>query len=60
MTIGKLYSRPNEMWTAGFNHMATPGEYVAFVMGVFARGIVGRRVSRAMQADFLPTPMLLC
>lgn len=48
-------SRPNELWIADFTYVATWSGfvYVAFVIDVFARCIVGWRVSRAMQTDLV-------
>ena len=46
---------PNRLWVADFTYVATGSGfvYVAFVIDVFARRIVGWRVSRSMQADFV-------
>jgi transposase InsO family protein len=48
-------SRPNELWIADFTYVATWAGfvYVAFVIDVFARCIVGWRVSRSMQTDLV-------
>lgn len=48
-------SRPNELWVSDFTYVSTwqGWLYVAFVIDVFARRIVGWRVSRSMQADFV-------
>jgi len=48
-------SRPNELWIADFTYVATWSGfvYVAFVIDVFARCIVGWRVSRSMQTDLV-------
>ncbi len=48
-------SRPNELWIADFSYVATwvGFVYVAFVIDVFARCIVGWRVSRSMQTDLV-------
>jgi transposase InsO family protein len=45
--------RPNQLWVADFTYVATwPGfVYVAFVIDVFSRMIVGWRVSSSMSAD---------
>jgi putative transposase len=45
--------RPNQLWVADFTYVATwPGfVYVAFVIDVFSRMIVGWRVSSSMTAD---------
>lgn len=50
-----LASRPNELWIADFTYVATwtGFVYVAFVIDVFARCIVGWRVSRSMQTDLV-------
>ena len=47
--------RPNELWIADFTYVATWAGfvYVAFVIDVFARCIVGWRVSRSMQTDLV-------
>ena len=47
--------RPNQLWVADFTYVST-GQgfvYVAFVIDVFARRIVGWRVSSSMQTDFV-------
>lgn len=46
---------PNMLWLSDFTHVATWSGfvYVAFVIDVFARRIVGWRVSRSMQAEFV-------
>jgi putative transposase len=46
-------SRPNELWVADFTYVAawTGMLYVAFIIDVFARMIVGWRVSSSMNAD---------
>lgn len=46
-------SRPNELWVADFTYVATWAGfvYVAFVIDVFSRAIVGWRVSRSMRSD---------
>jgi putative transposase len=48
-------SRPNELWIADFTYVATWAGfvYVAFVIDVFSRCIVGWRVSRSMQTDLV-------
>jgi putative transposase len=47
--------RPNALWVADFTYVATwqGFVYVAFVIDVFARRIVGWRVSRSAQAGFV-------
>ncbi len=47
--------RPNQLWVADFTYVSTwqGFVYVAFVIDVFARRIVGWRVSRSMQTDFV-------
>jgi transposase InsO family protein len=47
--------RPNELWIADFTYVATWAGfvYVAFVIDVFARRIVGWRVSPSMQTDLV-------
>lgn len=46
---------PNRLWVADFTYVATWAGfvYVAFVIDVFARRIVGWRVSRQARADFV-------
>jgi transposase InsO family protein len=48
-------TRPNQLWVSDFTYVATwPGfVYVAFVIDVFARRIVGWRVSASLRADFV-------
>jgi transposase InsO family protein len=48
--------RPNQLWVADFTYVSTwqGFVYVAFVIDVFARFIVGWRVSASMQTDFVP------
>ena len=45
--------RPNQLWVADFTYVATWSGfvYVAFVIDVFSRMIVGWRVSSSMSAD---------
>jgi transposase InsO family protein len=47
--------RPNQLWVSDFTYVATwqGFVYVAFVIDVFARRIVGWRVSRNAQAGFV-------
>ena len=47
--------RPNQLWVADFTYVSTwqGFVYVAFVVDVFARYIVGWRVSTSMQTDFV-------
>ena len=47
--------RPNELWVADFTYVSTwqGFVYVAFVTDVYARRIVGWRVSTSMQTDFV-------
>ena len=47
--------RPNQLWVADFTYVSTWQGllYVAFVIDVFARRIVGWRVSSSMQTDFV-------
>jgi putative transposase len=47
--------RPNELWVADFTYVSTwqGFVYVAFVIDVFARRIVGWRVGSSMQTDFV-------
>jgi putative transposase len=48
-------SRPNELWVADFTYVATWSgfAYVAFVIDVFARRIIGWRVARSMRAELV-------
>jgi putative transposase len=48
-------TRPNQLWVADFTYVATwrGFVYVAFVIDVFARRIVGWRVSSLLATDFL-------
>ena len=47
--------RPNQLWVADFTYVSTwqGFVYVAFVIDVFARRIVGWRVSSSMHTDFV-------
>ncbi|WP_156822295.1 IS3 family transposase [Azoarcus sp. KH32C] len=47
--------RPNQLWVSDFTYVSTwqGFVYVAFVVDVFARYIVGWRVSRSMQTEFV-------
>jgi transposase InsO family protein len=47
--------RPNQLWVADFTYVSSwqGFVYVAFVIDVFARRIVGWRVSSSMQTDFV-------
>lgn len=48
-------TRPNQLWVSDFTYVATWNGfvYVAFVIDVFARRIVGWRVSASMRTDFV-------
>ena len=48
-------SRPNQLWVADFTYVATWGGfvYVAFVIDVFARRVIGWRVARSMQTELV-------
>jgi len=48
-------SRPNQLWVADITYVATWSGfvYVAFVIDVFSRFIVGWRVLKHMQADLV-------
>ncbi len=48
-------TRPNQLWVADFTYVATwrGFVYVAFVIDVFARRIVGWRVSVSLRTDFV-------
>jgi len=47
--------RPNQLWVSDFTYVSTwqGWLYVAFVIDVYARRIVGWRVSTSMQTDFV-------
>ena len=47
--------RPNQLWVSDFTYVSTwqGWLYVAFIIDVFARRIVGWRVSRSMHTDFV-------
>jgi len=47
--------RPNQLWISDFTYVSTwqGFVYVAFVIDVFARRIVGWRVSSPMRTDFV-------
>jgi putative transposase len=48
-------TRPNQLWVADFTYVATWAGfvYVAFVIDVFARRIIGWRVARSMHAELV-------
>jgi putative transposase len=48
-------TRPNQLWVSDFTYIATADGFVytAFVIDVFARRIVGWKVSHAMRTDFV-------
>jgi transposase InsO family protein len=48
-------SRPNELWVADFTYVATWAGfvYVAFVIDVFSRRIIGWRAARSMHAELV-------
>ena len=48
-------SQPNQLWVSDFTYVSTwqGWLYVAFVIDVYARRIVGWRVSTTMQTDFV-------
>jgi putative transposase len=48
-------TRPNQLWVADFTYVATwrGFGYVAFVIDVFARRIVGWRVAASLRTDFV-------
>lgn len=48
-------TRPNQLWVADFTYVATwqGFVYVAFVVDVFARRIVGWRVATSLRTDFV-------
>ena len=47
--------RPNQLWVSDFTNVSTwqGWQYVAFMIDVFARRIVGWRVSSSMRTDFV-------
>ncbi len=47
--------RPNQLWVSDFTYVSTwqGWLYVAFIIDVYARRIVGWRVSKSMQTDFV-------
>jgi putative transposase len=47
--------RPNQLWVSDFTYVSTwqGWQYVAFVIDVFVRRIVGWRVSSSMRTDFV-------
>jgi putative transposase len=47
--------RPNQLWVSAFTYVSTwqGFVYVAFVVDVYARFIVGWRVSSSMHTDFV-------
>jgi transposase InsO family protein len=55
--VNRLFSatRPNALWVADFTYVATWAGfvYVAFVIDVYARRIVGWRVARSMRTDLV-------
>ena len=55
--VNRLFKadRPNQLWVSDFTFVSTwqGWAYVAFVIDVFARRIVGWRVSRSMHTDFV-------
>ena len=55
--VGRNFAatRPNQLWVADFTYVATwrGFVYVAFVIDVFARRIVGWRVSSSLRTDFV-------
>jgi len=48
-------ARPNQLWVSDFTYVSTwqGWLYVAFIIDVYARRIVGWRVSKSMQTDFV-------
>jgi putative transposase len=50
-----IAERPNQLWVSDFTYVSTwqGFVYVAFVIDVYSRFIVGWRVSRTMQTDFV-------
>ena len=54
-TASSKAQRPNQLWVSDFTYVSTwqGFVYVAFVIDVFARRIVGWRVSSSMRTDFV-------
>lgn len=50
-----VVERPNQLWVSDFTDVSTwqGFVYVAFVVDVFARFIIGWRVSRSMHTEFV-------
>jgi putative transposase len=49
-----IATRPNQLWVADFTYVTWSGfVYVAFVIDVFARRIIGWRVARSMHTDLV-------
>ena len=48
-------TRPNELWVADFTYVATWASfvYVAFIIDVYSRRIIGWRVARSMNTDLV-------
>jgi len=48
-------ARPNQLWVADFTYVATwtGFVYVAFIIDVFARHVIGWRVARSMQTELV-------
>jgi putative transposase len=53
MELVKISTRPNQLWVSDFTYVATwrGFVYVAFVIDVFARRIVGWRASASLRTD---------
>ena len=47
--------RPNQLWVAGFTYIKTLNGwlYIAFIIDVFARRVVGWKVSNCMNTDMM-------
>ena len=54
-SVGANTERPNQLWVSDFTYVSTwqGWQYVAFVIDVYARRIVGWRVSSSMRTDFV-------
>lgn len=54
-TLHDKAARPNQLWVSDFTYVSTwqGWLYVAFVIDVFVRRIVGWRVSSSMRTDFV-------
>ena len=53
--VNRQFKAPNELWVSDFTYVSTwqGWQYVAFVIDVYARRIVGWRQSSSMRTDFV-------